>query len=64
METLEDTGPALVLVILGLLLGCFAAMALYPICTVMALWTFFFLQSQFFQTVGILIGLDVSYSHS
>jgi len=53
-------GPALVLVILGTLSVALACMAVYPMWTVMSVWTFFFVQSHFFQRVGILLGLDVN----
>ena len=53
-------GPALVLVVLGLCGAALVCMAFYPIYTVAGMWTCFFLQSQFFQTIGIMFGLDVN----
>lgn len=53
-------GPALVLVLLGVVGAVALCMAFYPICTVAGMWIFFFLQSQFFQRLGVLLDLDVN----
>ena len=53
-------GPALVLVLLGALGAACICMAFYPMCTVAGMWSFFFLQSQFFQRLGVVLDLDVN----
>ena len=53
-------GPALVLVLLGVVGAVALCMAFYPMCTVAGMWIFFFLQSQFFQRLGVLLDLDVN----
>jgi hypothetical protein len=51
-------GPALVLILLGLTGGVIAAFALYPVLSVSAVWMWFFLTSQLFQSIGKRYGLD------
>jgi len=51
-------GPALVLVLLGAV-GVFLALSMtYPMLMALGLWSFFFLSSQVFQSVGTYLGLD------
>ena len=51
-------GPAIVLVIIGLLGASVAAFAVYPVQSVLFLWTWFFLTSQVAQALGKYLGLD------
>jgi hypothetical protein len=51
-------GPAMILIVLGLIGGAFVAFALYPVYSVVALWLWFFLTSQIAQALGTYLGLD------
>jgi energy-coupling factor transporter transmembrane protein EcfT len=52
-------GPALALVVLAVLGGIVVAFALYPLTSVLFLWTVFFLTSHCAQVLGKSLGLDV-----
>ena len=51
-------GPALVLILLGLVAGVLAAFAFYPLASVAAMATWFFMTSQLAQQLGKQLGLD------
>ena len=51
-------GPALVLIMLGIMALVLIAFALYPITSVATLWIFFFLTSHMAQVLGCRLGLD------
>lgn len=51
-------GPAIVLILIALVGASLAAFALYPVYSVLAMWTFFFLTSQVAQALGKYLGLD------
>ena len=52
-------GPAIILILIGLLGLMLAAFAIYPVTSVFVMWLFFFLTSQLAQTLGQYLGLDV-----
>jgi hypothetical protein len=52
-------GPAIVLIGFAALMGVLAAFALYPICSVLSIWVWFFLTSQAAQIIGHRLGLDM-----
>jgi hypothetical protein len=52
-------GPAIVLIGFAALMGVLAAFALYPICSVLSIWLWFFLTSQAAQIIGHRLGLDM-----
>jgi hypothetical protein len=51
-------GPALVLLLLGSLALILIAFSVYPITSVLSMWTFFFLTSKVAQVLGRHLGLD------
>lgn len=54
-------GPSIILLLLALLIFFVAAIALYPMTTVTALWIFCFLQFKAFQAIGLYLNLDVDH---
>lgn len=51
-------GPAAVLVLLGAAAAAMAAFAVYPLASVLTMWTFFFATSTVAQVLGRRLGLD------
>lgn len=51
-------GPAIVVVIIGLLGASVAAFAVYPVQSVLFLWTWFSLTSQVAQALGKYLGIE------
>ena len=51
-------GPAIILVLIGLVGLTMAAFAIYPVTSVFVMWLFYFLTSQLAQTLGKSLGLD------
>lgn len=54
-------GPAVVLAILGCIVGSLVVFALYPMTSVAAVWLACFLQSRLFQQIGLRLELDVDH---
>ena len=51
-------GPAIILVVFGLIFAVLAAFAIYPIYSASFVWLWFFLSSQGWQAIGKALGLD------
>ena len=51
-------GPAFILLFIGAHVALLVAFAMYPITSVLCIWMWFFLTSQFAQLIGKHLGLD------